>query len=196
MSKIFTFHRVGTSNSRSCWLCLINNGRALQEALFNISLKIPDIYMDVRKSDPDVIGHARTQEASMMKTLLSLEIRKRDIKEMPMNECLIFIEKIKTKALRNIYNEEGVVYIGRNGGVRPSTVLPSDEEIFETYGSDKFIFPIMSDRQVDIKKWCGGCHFYLMVDGGSVEFKGKVKYNTIEAAEEARKQYLKKYRFK
>lgn len=196
MSKIFTFHRVGTSNSRSCWLCLINNGRALQEALFNISLKIPDIYMAVRKSNPDVIRHAGTQEASMMKTLLSLEIKRKGIKEMPMNECLIFMEKIKTQALKNIYSEEGQVYIGRNGGVRPSVVLPSDEEIFETYVSDKFIFPVMSDRQVDVKKWCGGSHFYLMVDGGSVEFKGKAKYNTIEAAEEAKKQYLKKYRFK
>lgn len=79
--------------------------------------------------------------------------------------------------------------------MRPSVVLPSDEEIFETYVSDKFIFPVISDHQVSIKKWCGGNHFYLMVDGGSVEFKGKIKYNTIETAEEAKKQYLRKYRF-
>ena len=53
MNKIFTFHKINNTFC-SCWLCLINNDEAIKKIVFRISQEVLQIYMAIKKSDPNI----------------------------------------------------------------------------------------------------------------------------------------------
>jgi len=199
---MFEFHRVGWINQAeeevSGWLALITTKEQLDDFLNTTAYELANVWLDIKKS-PDKQGHCRTRKANIMKLLLNLKMEKEEKQQLPMVECISFMERIATCTVINIFCNDGEVYVGRNGACRPTHLRDDgrlDEEIFERCTNKDFVFPCMSENDVTIDRWAGGPHFYIQVNGKNVEIDGEVKYNTIERAEEVRKNFIKQNRFK
>jgi hypothetical protein len=83
----------------------------------------------------------------------------------------------------------GKIYINNNGGFFPHskdiTVL---EEI--SINSDKLIFPQYTEKDIKIKKWENGKHYYAYVGSFQVEMHGENKWNTEQKALDMAKAFL------
>jgi len=189
----FEFHKIG-NNVASGWVCLVDTYSKLLTVGDSIGVQSAIIWQDIKRSPQDKDGHCRTREASCIKTLLGLEMEKREISTMSMPECIFFITNLKMQALEEIFNREGAVYISKNGGCRPSVELLDNEEILEKCTSSSFVFPV-TDDEIDIIKWPGGNHFYVQVDGKNVSIEGQHKWNTVKSAEVAIKQYMREIKY-
>jgi len=67
-------------------------------------------------------------------------------------------------------------YANRSGGMCPNLY-----EIIEDVEADDW----PCEAKVEISKWMNGTHYYVKVNGSDFEWKGKYKWNTREAAENA-----------
>ena len=120
-----------------------------------------------------------------------MEMERQGVTHMSMPECINYMTDMVTQAAITIFNKEGEVYASRNGSVRPNTKLLDFEKVLEVQESDDYIFPVLSKKCLKIEKWPGGKHFYIMENGKSVVIGDKVKYNTIQSAEDALDRYWK-----
>ena len=193
---MFKYHRLtNESRGEEAWLCLIDNGLDLMDALHQFDLQAGQIWKYIKDSPQHRDGHCRTYQAGTIKDLMQSHMVIHNKKEMTIYEGIEFIYNFLTKAMRTIYEKEGKVYVTREGGVRPDTRLRDGEEIVEKCTSKNFVFPVLSERDIKITRWPGGNHFYIMVDGKTATLDGVYKWNTVGAAEDAKKKHLKQFRF-
>lgn len=90
------------------------------------------------------------------------------------------------------YISKGIVlYINKMGGYMPEH---SDIEVIDTMERDidnDLIFPNYTEKDIRIKKWEGGKHFYAYVGMFSViDWKGDMKWNTEKEAMEKAEGFL------
>ena len=99
-----------------------------------------------------------------------------------------------------LYHKDGSVYVNAKGGCRDTGLRNDhkgvDEEIFEICVNKDFVFPTLGGDVVKITNWPGCPHFYISVNGKNVEVDGVQKWKTIEGAEEAKANYLKRNRYR
>ena len=189
-TKKYTFHKIGNQIS-SGWYCLINNSQTLLDYLDYMGKRQYKNWCFIKDSPESKDGHCKTQEASNLKTLLTLEMSRKGIEEMSMPAGLNYLIHVSTKSVIEVFNREGEVYASRKGACRPSTKLLDCEKVIEERYSNEFIFPSNDYVKTEIKRWPLGKHFYILIDGISVEIEGQVKWNTVKAAEEALADYVK-----
>lgn len=202
-SQPFKFHKVGfydgDGNEVSGWLAKIETKEQLDIWYRYMAGVNAEAWFDIKHSPQYKAGHCRTTYASLWKTILDIEMVKTGREKMSMVECVNFIELNSTKITISIFNREGSVYVNTNGGCRDTRLRNDgrlDEHIFDRCTNKDFLFPSMSKKDVEIKRWAMGKHFYIVANGKTVQINGKDKFNTIEAAEAAKKEYLKNNRFK
>lgn len=201
---MFEFHRLGWTNGDheevSGWLCLIDTHEKLLAVLEHKTYEIAADWMDIKDSPEDKEGHTRTRQEGAYKQLLIMHMEKLGKSKMSMVECISFIENMATKTIIQIFNTDGEVYWNAAGGCRDTHLRDDhrgvDEEIFEKCQNKDLVFPCMSTNEVKIKRWPYGQHFYISLNGITVAIDGVQKYNTIGAAEDAKKKFLKNNRFK
>jgi len=189
MDKKFTFHKIFNGVEYG-WFCLIGNDEAYWDAIDTLHRQSIEIFKKIKQSDPNVIGHAGSREASQIKILLGMEMEKNGDSEMPAQTAMDFIMQIKTSALMNIYSMDKKVYVNRDGGVRPSTKLGTNERISDVCYSDYFVFPDVDERHIEIQRWPMGRHYYLLENKEMISVDGLDKWNTYEAAEKAKNKYI------
>lgn len=107
---------------------------------------------------------------------------------------VIAIDKIfnaKADCLLNF----GKIYINKNGGFFPHSkdITVLDEMIIN---DDRMIFPQYSEKDIRIKQWEGGKHYYAYVGDFPVELHGENKWNTEKRAQEMAEAFLYKLRNK
>ena len=202
-SKPFRFDKVGfydgDGNEKSGWLAKIETKEQLDIYYQFMASKNAQCWFDITASPQDKEGHCRTQYASVWKSLLNIEMAKTGRKSMSVVEAVNFIEMNSTKTAIKIFLTEGSVYVNKNGGCRHTRLRNDgrlDEHIFDTCTNKEFVFPSISKNEVVIKRWPQGKHFYILVDGEHIIVNGQEKFKTIEAAEQAKKDFLKQNRFK
>ncbi len=193
--KRFKFHKIGNKVA-SGWYCLIDSEVAYKTYLEYMGIRVAKNYIDIADSPVNKEGHCRTQEAGYHKTLLTMEMGRRGIEKMPMMDCLNYMVEVSTKAVINIFKENGKLYVGRNGSCRPSTTLLNCEEILEKTTSKRFAFPNTSKKDLKIQKWPGGNHFYVLENGNSIVIDGKGKWNTVNAAQNALDTYYRQIKYR
>jgi hypothetical protein len=97
------------------------------------------------------------------------------------------IFEAKAKAL----SDTGKIYINKNGGFFSDneniTVL---EEMF--LDDENVIFPQYTEKDIDVKKWEGGKHWYAYIGNIQVEMHGDRKWSTPEKAKEMAKAFLQR----
>ncbi|KKM07624.1 hypothetical protein LCGC14_1732100 [marine sediment metagenome] len=208
----FEFHRVGweleNNNSVSGWYLYISNQEELKAWLHYNAIDMVEVWKDIKDSPEDKEGHCRTTRAAVHKSLLNIEMIRRaggssaigDKTRLQMSLCdsLEHMENLSTRSVIEIFNREGSVYVGSKGGCRSTTLNTEklQDKVFEVYKSKKLIFPVLSKSDIKISKWQGGNHFYLQVNGHNVIVDNKIKWKTVEAAEEAKKTYIRRNRYK
>lgn len=198
--EMFTFHRVGWINQVeeevSGWLCLIETKEQLDTYLQYLAHDTAQVWCDIKDSPENKEGHCRTTRANAFKTILTIEMEKRGLKQMPMVQAVTFLEQAATKTVINIFYDEGSVYANSAGGCRTTHLRNDhrgvDEKIFEIHKRKDFVFPTDKSPFEDVKitRWPGSPHFYLSVNGKNIEVDGVQKWNTVTAAEEAMESYL------
>ena len=199
MSEKIRFDRVGfydaDGKEQSSWLALIDTVEKLETYLKTQAIQNAFLWFDIRSSNMDLMGHCRSQKASQFKTLLGMEVEKG-------NRSLAgqvgFIAKVTTSTKVKIFSMYGSVYIGENGGCRDTKLRDDgrlDEHIFESCCNKDYVFPTVSEIDVDILRWQGGNHFYITVNGITQSIDGKEKYKTIGDAEDAKDLFLRENRF-
>ena len=108
--------------------------------------------------------------------------------------------ELTTIASNKIFNAKydaivnsGKIYVNKNGGFFPHSedVTVLDEIILE---DERLIFPQYSEKDIRIKKWDGGKHYYAFVGDFEVEMHGLKKWNTEQKAMDMAKAFL--YRMK
>lgn len=197
---MFTFHRVGwidgDKEEISGWLCLIETEEQLQTYLEWKAGLIAGAWVDIKDSPEDKSGHCRTTLANAMKTMLQIKMEKEGKTRLSLVEAVNYMERTLTKTPIDIFLNDGSVYINSAGGCRTTHLRNdhkgADEVLFETCTRKDFVFPTGALQTVKISKWFGGPHFYISVDGRNVEMNGVSKWNTVEAAEQAMKKYIKR----
>lgn len=96
------------------------------------------------------------------------------------------IFEAKAHAILNI----GKIYVNKNGGFFPhSTIL--DEVILD---SNRIVFPQYTEKDIHVKQWENGTHWYAYVGDFAVEMHGENKWNSEERAKTMAEAYL--YRLK
>jgi hypothetical protein len=84
---------------------------------------------------------------------------------------------------------DGKIYVNKNGGFfshnKDLTIL--DEIIID---SDRLIFPQYTEKDIRVKRWDDGTHWYAYVGDFQVEWDGDKKWNSEETATRAAKCYL------
>lgn len=200
---MFTFHRVGwidaDGQEQSGWNCLIETKEQLLAYLDWFSHDIAQCWIDIKDSPDNKEGHCRTTRADVMKQLLNIKMEKENRTQIGLVEAITYIEGTLTKTAINIFVTEGSVYVNAKGGCRPVDLSQDgrgfDEKIFEIHQTMDLVFPTAENRpfeEVKITHWPMNPHFYLSVNGRTVTVDGVTKWNTVEAAEEAMKLFLKR----
>lgn len=192
---MFKFHQIGNEVAKG-WYCLIDTEEALAAHLTYMGHRVWENWKHIKDSPEYKDGHCRTQEAGMLKTCLMLHIEQSGKEEMSMPDCIEFLGDIMTKAVIEIFNEDGKVYVGRNGACRPTTTLLDCESILDKIKSKDYVFPVKSKRDLQVHKWTGGKHFYILDNGKSIILDGVIKWKTITAAEDALDRYWRRVKKK
>ena len=201
---MFTFHRVGFTDAdnkeQSCWLGLIETEDHLDAYLNYIAHDVAQCWLDIKDSPDNKEGHCRTTQANVAKLLLNIKMEKEDRTRIPMPEAITFLEQMFTKTAIELFLKDGSVYVNVKGGCRDTNLRNDgsnvDEEIFETCVNKDFVFPTLGKDVIKITKWPGCPHFYISVNGKNVEVDGIQKWKTIEGAEEAKANYLRRNRYR
>jgi len=189
----------GDGNEVSGWLALIDTQEKLEDYLALQSYENAQIWFDIKSSPEDKDGHCPTTKASVYKTLLMIKAEKEGKKQINLVDGIKHIAYLSMDTKVKIFLKDGEVYVGQNGSCRDTHLRDDgrlDEFVFDTCYNEDFIFPSISKNDVKIKKWQGGNHFYITINGITTNLKGKEKWNTIEAVEKAKKILLKQNRFK
>jgi len=88
---------------------------------------------------------------------------------------------------------DGKIYINKNGGFfshnEDLTIL--DEILVD---NDKIVFPQYTEKDIRVKQWENGTHYYAYVGDFQVEWDGEKKWDTEKEAKSAAECYL--YRLK
>lgn len=85
----------------------------------------------------------------------------------------------------------GKIYVGKSGGFFSHS---EDIEVFDEFIGDNYLFPQYTEKDIHIKQWTNGTHWYAYVGDLSVEMDGEKKWDTEERARERAMSYL--YRLK
>jgi hypothetical protein len=85
----------------------------------------------------------------------------------------------------------GKIYINKSGGFFPHS---EDIEVLDEFTGDNYLFPNYTEKDIRVKQWLNGSHWYAYVGDLQVEMFGEKKWNTEEEALKAAKSYL--YRLK
>lgn len=193
---MFEFHRLGWINGigeeTSGWWAYITTKEQLDVYLNYNAECLAGAWFDIKEP-----GHCVTKRGEALSTLLDIKMLKEGKKSLPMIECISTMERVTTSTIIDIFHEKGEAYVNLNGGCRDCSLMTTmDEQILETCKNKDLVFPVYSTKDVSIKRWPEGNHFYITVDGKTVDIDYEGKYNTIEAAESAKKEFLKNNRFK
>ena len=83
----------------------------------------------------------------------------------------------------------GKIFVSKTGGYFPQhrDFIVYDECQIE---DDRIIFPTYEEKDIRIKQWEGGSHYYAYVGAFQVEWEGESKWDTEELAMENAKSYL------
>lgn len=197
------FDRVGWLNDdgteTSCWLARIDTQKKFKMYLDVQSNEDMQIWFDIKNSPEDKMGHCRTRKASTVKNLLNLRMEKEGKRSINIVDGMAEIAKLTIGGKAKLFIQDGEIYVNIKGGYRDTHLRDDgrlDEFIFETCYNEDLIYPSMSSTDVEATKWFGGNHFYITVNGATTDVDGKEKWNTIEAAEEAKETIIKRNRFK
>ncbi len=201
---MYTFHRIGFRDAdgkeRSAWMALIETAEQLKAWLEYAGRDVAGIWMKIKNSPENKSGHTGTQRADVGKMLLTMEIEKSGKDTISLIDGINHLSNLFTKTQISIFLKEGSIYVNKNGGCRDTRIRNDDriqEEIFETCVNKDFVFPTLGEDEVEISRWPGGGpHFYISVNGKNVEVAGVSKWNTVQAAEEAKASYIKRNRYK
>ncbi len=188
MSNKFKFHKIG-NDVASGWYALIDSSEALLAHLDYMGQRVVKNWKFIKDSPDNKEGHCKTQEAANLKTLLTLEMQRLDLEQMGMPECINYLSDITTRAVREIFKENGKVYTSKNGSCRPDTKLLDCEKILEEAESKDYVFPVRSKKDLKIHKWPGGKHYYIFEDGVSITIGNQIKWNTAQYAQDALDRY-------
>ena len=198
---MFEFHRLGwirDGEETSGWWLKITNKEQLDVYYEYLTGDLADLWFwDISASPHDEDGGCKTERANKMKLLLRLKCEKENKSRISMVESISTMERIATTTLMKIFYHYGEAYVNLNGGCRDCSLMTTmDEQILETCKNKDLVFPVYSENDVLIKRWPMGNHFYITVDGKTMDIDHKGKYNTIRAAEAAKEEFLKNNRFK
>jgi len=155
--------------------------------------------MKIKDSPESKSGHTGNQRANVYKELLAMKMERENKTRMTLVEAVQYLEYITTKTAISILVDEGSVYVNAVGGCRDTSLRDDDkitEEIFETCINKDFVFPTMGKDAIKITNWPGCPHFYLSVNSKNVQVDGVNKWKTIGSAEEAKKKYLRRNRYR
>lgn len=181
---MFKFHKIGNEIAQG-WYCLITSEEEMKAHMEHIGRRVWRNWGIIKDSPNNKEGHCATSEAGAYKQLLTLEMARRNVEEISVVEAIKYLTEIATKPAINIFVKEGKVYVSHNGACRPNTSLLENEEILEKRTCKDYIYPVHSKSEYKIDKWPGGNHFYIMENGNSIPIDGKIKWKTIQAAEDA-----------
>lgn len=94
-------------------------------------------------------------------------------------------------SIRDTFNQYGRVAINKLGGCLPMT---EDFEVVKEVEKDieKIVFPNYSEKDIRVKQWQDGTHWYAYVGDYEVIYKGKRKWDTKEEANRIAKHFLYK----
>lgn len=199
---MFIFHRIGWENDseHSGWWLYIDTFEQLLGYLKYSAHEMAQVWIDIKNSPEDKSGHCRTRKASIMKEILAIKTEQEGRTKIPMIEAVNFIEQEFTGLKVKILEDEGAVYISSGGGCHGPHLRNDhkgvDEHIYDVHENKDLIFPSMTKDIVTITQWPMSPHFYLSVNGRHTDVDGVEKWNTIEAAEEAKEICLKRLKKK
>lgn len=189
---LFTFHRIGweDDSKHSGWWLYIDTIEQLQAYFQYNAYEIAQVWLDVKQSPEVKSCHCRTRKADCMKELLAIKLERERRTRMSMPEAVNFIENEFNSAKIKIFYAEGAIYVNSAGGCRGPHLRNDhrgvDEHIYEVHENENLVFPLGDVYDIRITRWPGCKHFYLSVNGKSTEVDGVGKWNTIEAAEDAK----------
>lgn len=202
-SDKFQFDRVGFINGDgeevSCWLVKIDTEAKLERFLEIQAYEDAQIWFDIKQSPEDKMGHCKTRKASVIKDLLCSKAEKEGKNYIGLTDAMKEIGKLTSSTKIKLFIEYGELYVNQKGGCRDCHLRDDgrlDEFVFETCYNEDLIYPSCSLADIEITKWPYGQHFYITVNGTTMEVDGKEKWNTVEAAEEAKETLIKRNRFK
>ena len=89
----------------------------------------------------------------------------------------------------NCINESGAIYINRNGGYHSYS---SKDKEYAVIKKHEIVFPKFSKKDIRIRKFPYGNHYYAYVGNQEVRNGNVVKWNTYKAAYEQAEKYLEK----
>lgn len=99
-------------------------------------------------------------------------------------EAFVSVKRDKYAGMRRMIAKGMPVYVNKNGGWCVGLSEIGDPVQAEDFPG--------SEPEVKITRWVGGRHYYARVDGIDVVIGGQAKWNTVEAAEAAVREYLGK----
>jgi hypothetical protein len=85
----------------------------------------------------------------------------------------------------------GKIYINKNGGFFAHS---EDIVVLEEFISDNYLFPEYTEKDIKVKQWTDGTHWYAYVGDIQVEIDGENKWDTEERAKSRAGSFL--YRMK
>jgi hypothetical protein len=85
----------------------------------------------------------------------------------------------------------GKIYVGKLGGFFPHS---KDIEVLDEFIGDNYLFPQYTEKDIRVKQWTNGTHWYAYVGDLSVEVDGEKKWDTEKRARERAESFL--YRLK
>lgn len=201
--NMFTFHRIGfrDADGKECsaWNALLETDEQVEAYLRYMAHELAQVWIDIKDSPENKDGHCRTTRANVAKQLLTLKMEKEELKQISVVDGVTFLEQVFTKTAIELYCQDGSVYVNAKGGCRDTEIRNDDrvkEEIFETCINKDFVFPTLGEDVVKITNWPGCPHFYISVNGKNVQVDGVDKWKTIQGAEEAKKKYLRRNRYR
>jgi hypothetical protein len=91
--------------------------------------------------------------------------------------------------------KSGKIFVGKAGGYFPQhpDFIVYDECLIE---NNKVVFPTYEKKDIRIKQWEGGTHYYAYVGAFQVEWDGQKKWNTREEAQKYAGYFLYKLNHK
>lgn len=192
----FEFHKLGWTLSDgtviSGWWALITTGEQLLAYLEQNSWDIWNLWQEIKEAKE---GHCKTSKANAMQYLLKVKALKEGRSKIDFTDCITYLSDLTTSTIVTLFVTNRAVYVNSNGGCRDISMnCKVNEEILETCTNRDFVYPEISEDDVRITKWADGNHYYITVNG--IRDTGTEKFNTIEAAEEAKEKYLRENRFK
>uniref|UniRef100_A0A6M3K6E1 Uncharacterized protein n=1 Tax=viral metagenome TaxID=1070528 RepID=A0A6M3K6E1_9ZZZZ len=122
-------------------------------------------------------GHISNVDESTIANILYLD----DTRKTTADDCK-HLDKLLS-GYRMLFISKGHVLVNHNNGCR---YMDDSFQILETRISKEIIFPTCSEKDITVKQWEGGKHWYVRV--GNYDLSDK--YNTYQSGFEAGKKYL------